>query len=202
VEELPCDYPLVNRIPALAPAPRLTLRRWELGDAEALNAAVFASLDHLRPFMPWAQYEPLTLDARRDLIRDWEGRWEAGGDLVLGAFAGDAIVGGCGLHLRSGGPASLEIGYWVHVAHLRLGYATEMSEALTHLAFGIEEIERVEIHHDKANVASAGVPRGLGFERLPESPDEITAPGEIGIDCAWVVTREAWTTRCTRRKES
>jgi ribosomal-protein-serine acetyltransferase len=191
----------VDRIPPIATAPRLSLRRWVLGDADALNAAVFASLDHLRPWMPWVKFEPLTPDARRDLIRDWESAWEAGGDLVLGAFDGDAIVGGCGLHLRSG-PAAMEIGYWVHVAHVRLGYATEMSEALTNLAFGIDEIDRVEIHHDKANVASAGVPRGLGFELLGEAPDEISAPGEIGIDCAWVVTRDIWTKRRTRTRES
>ena len=195
-----CDDLLVDRIPALAHAPRLSLRRWELGDAEALNAAVFESLEHLRPWMPWARFEPLTLDARHALIRDWESAWEAGGDLVLGAFDGDAIVGGCGLHMRTP-PAALEIGYWVHVARVRLGYATEMSEALTDLAFGIDAIERVEIHHDKANVASAGVPRGLGFELVSETPDEITAPGESGVDCAWVVTREAWAARRTRARE-
>ena len=77
-----------------------------------------------------------------------------------------------------------------------------MSEALTHLGFGVDEIERVEIHHDKANVASAGVPRGLGFELVTESPDEISAPGEIGIDCAWVVTRDAWARRHNRARES
>jgi RimJ/RimL family protein N-acetyltransferase len=96
----------------------------------------------------------------------------------------------------------LEIGYWVHVAHVRLGYATEMSEALTHLAFGIDEIERVEIHHDKANVASAGVPRRLGFGLLSETPDEISAPGEIGVDCAWIVTRGTWPTRRPRTKDT
>jgi ribosomal-protein-serine acetyltransferase len=190
----------MDRIPAAAHAPRLRLRRWELGDAEALNAAVLASLDHLRPWMPWVKFEPLTLEARRALIRDWDSAWEAGGDLVLGAFAGDAIVGGCGLHLRS--PGALEIGYWVHVAHVRLGYATEMSEALTHLGFSIDAIERIEIHHDKANVASAGVPRGLGFELVAETPDAISAPGEIGVDCAWVVTRDAWARRRNRTRES
>ena len=52
-------------------------------------------------------------------------------------------------------------------------------KALTSLAFGIDEIEPVEIHRDKANVASAGVPRRLGFELLTETPDEISAPGRL-----------------------
>jgi hypothetical protein len=33
---------------------------------------------------------------------------------------------------------------------------------LTNAAFTVPEITQVEIHHDKANVASAGVPRSLG----------------------------------------
>jgi RimJ/RimL family protein N-acetyltransferase len=53
----------------------------------------------------------------------------------------------------------------------------------------------VEIHHDKANVASAGVPRRLGYTYVSEQPDEPTAPGEIGIDCTWRVTRSDWLAR-------
>jgi len=46
---------------------------------------------------------------------------------------------------------------------------------LTDAAFQIPGIERVEIHHDKANVASSGVPRKLGFELVEEVPDESRA---------------------------
>jgi RimJ/RimL family protein N-acetyltransferase len=51
---------------------------------------------------------------------------------------------------------------------------------------------QTEIHHDKANVASAGVPRKLGFALLAEVPDEIRAPGEIGIECRWRMERDQW----------
>jgi RimJ/RimL family protein N-acetyltransferase len=55
------------------------------------------------------------------------------------------------------------IGYWIHVDHIGLGYATETSAALTKVAFTIEGMDRVEIHCDPANLASAAVPRKLGF---------------------------------------
>ena len=54
---------------------------------------------------------------------------------------------------------TLEIGYWVHVDHLQKGYATEMARILTSAAFTVPGIERVEIHHDKANTRSGAIPR-------------------------------------------
>ena len=60
------------------------------------------------------------------------------------------------------------------------------------VAFHQPEIARVEIHHHKANIASAGVPRKLGFRLVREVPDEPEAPGEIGISCEWQTTRAEW----------
>ncbi len=55
------------------------------------------------------------------------------------------------------------IGYWIHVDHTGQGYATETSAALTKVAFLIEGMDRVEIHCDPANAASAAIPRKLGY---------------------------------------
>lgn len=182
------------RLPERVEMARLLIRRYTEDDAEALAAAVTASVDHLRPWMPWIANEPLGLAARTDLIRTWDRDWRGGGDVVFGVFLGDAVVGGTGLHRRVG-PGGLEIGYWVHVDHLRRGYATEVSEALTSAAFTVSGIGRVEIHHDKANVASAGVPARLGYARGAETPDEVTAPAEAGIDCTWTMARADWSAR-------
>lgn len=72
------------------------------------------------------------------------------------------------------------------------GYAIEMTAALTTAAFGVPGIERVEIHHDRANVASWGVPERVVFRFAGESPDEVTASGEEGVDWAWEMPREGW----------
>jgi ribosomal-protein-serine acetyltransferase len=181
----------MSPLPAYLETERLVLRTWKPDDAEALGIAITESLDHLRPWMPWAGLEPLALEDRRKLIDEWDALWRSGNDVVFGVFLDGTPIGGSGLHQRIG-PAGLEIGYWIHVDHLRQGYAAEVSAALTDLAFTVEGIERVEIHHDRANGASAGVPRSLGYELLGEKPDTSEAPGEEGVDCTWAMTRERW----------
>ena len=182
------------RLPELHATPRLLLRTWKEEDAGALSSAVSESLHHLRPWMPWAASEPLPLADRRRLIAEWDQAWQSGDEAVYGVFLDGAVIGGCGLHARRG-PCVLEIGYWIHVDFLRRGYATELSAALTGLAFGLDDIERVELHHDRANVASRGVPVALGYELVTERPDPVTAPGEEGVDCTWVMTRGRWRER-------
>jgi RimJ/RimL family protein N-acetyltransferase len=183
-------------VPAVLPerledAAGLVLRRWLTADAEALGRAVAESAEHLRPWMAWIADEPLTLERRREMIAEWERDWSQGGDVILGVFDGGRVAGGCGLHRRIG-PSGLEIGYWIHPGFLRRGHATRAVRMLTDAVFGLPGIVRVEIHHDKANVASAGVPRKLGFEWLGEWPDEPEGPGELGIEWRWRMEREAW----------
>ena len=129
-----------------------------------------------------------------ELIGSFESTWRAGGDAVYGVFAGDDVVGGTGLHRRAG-PDTLEIGYWVHADHVGRGYATEVSAALTDLAFTVEGIELVEIHHDEANVRSAAVPRKLGFAHVATAAREPQAPAEVGIEWIWRVDRATWSGR-------
>jgi RimJ/RimL family protein N-acetyltransferase len=67
-----------------------------------------------------------------------------------------------------------------------------MARALTDAAFTVADIERVEIHHDKANAASGGVPARLGYTLLGEWDDEPLAPADVGIECRWAVSRDEW----------
>ena len=190
-----CEPALTNAIgiPDRVETERLVIRLWEPEDVEAVDAAITASTEHLRPWMPWISAEPLSLDDRRALIAQWRTQWERGGEAVYGIFTkpvddrGETVAGGTGLHRRLG-PDSLEIGYWVHIGHVRQGYASEASAALTSTALAIDGIDRVEIHHDKANEASAGVPSKLGYTLVREEPRDPTAPGETGIMCIWRFT--------------
>lgn len=186
----------MDRLPEQTATERLLLRRLTPADEPAMNAGITASLEHLRPWMPWASHEPLSAVDRLAVVATWEQEWRDGGDLIYGVFLGDDYIGNIGLH-RRGTADLLEIGYWVHVDHTGHGYITEASEALTNMAFEQPGIDRVEIHNDRANVASGAVPRRLGFTLAREVAKEIDAPGETGVESQWAMTREEWTARTT-----
>jgi ribosomal-protein-serine acetyltransferase len=184
----------VAELPERLSAGPLVLRRWAADDAEALSSAVLDSVNHLRPWMPWAAAEPIGLPARSALIDQWLLDWDAGTDHIYGMWAGDAAVGGCGLHARLRGNG-LEIGYWVHAGRLRRGYATAAAAALATAAFEAAHVDFVEIRHDRANAVSGRVPAALGFTRLGEEPRERQAPAEIGVTVVWRMRRETWLAR-------
>lgn len=143
---------------------RLVVRCWDPPDAPLLKDAIDSSLEHLREWMPWAEREPQPLDEKVALLRRFRARFDADEDYVYGIFSADErrVVGGTGLHTRVGEDA-LEIGYWIRLDAIGEGYATEASAALTHVAFAVSGVDRVEIHVDPANERSANVPRKLGY---------------------------------------
>jgi RimJ/RimL family protein N-acetyltransferase len=145
---------------------RLVLRCWNPADAPLLVTAVTESLEHLRPWMPWAKLEPQTIDEKIALLRRFRAHFDLGQDFVLAVLdrKEERVLGGTGLHVRSG-PLSREIGYWIHAHHIGQGYATELAAALTGVAFEIDGVDRVEIHCAPNNERSARVPQKLGFER-------------------------------------
>jgi ribosomal-protein-serine acetyltransferase len=186
----------MTRLPDHIETERLVLRRWEPADAPALGVAIAESVEHLRPWMPWAAGEPVLLADRARWIEHGNRQWDEGGDVVLGILLADGtVIGGSGLHRRAG-PDTLEIGYWLHVDHTGQGYATEAAAALTDAAFAITGVEFVEIHHDRANEASRGVPERLGYTMTGEVvPTDAPAPGEDRVHWCWRVDRAGWAAR-------
>ena len=171
----------------------VVLRRYTGDELSLLVEAVTSSLDHLKPWMPWASADPLEPSLagfiERSVMQFRTGEnfpyavWDAGGS---------GLVGSTGLHLRSD-PEILEIGYWVRSSWTRRGVATSAAAALTGAAFLLPGITEVQIHCDEANVPSAAVPRKLGFRLAGIADDEISAPGESGRDMEWVMARPDWT---------
>lgn len=143
---------------------RLVIRCWHPEDAPLLKAAIDESLDHLRPWMPWAKEEPTDLQTKIERLRSFRGGFDLGQDFTYGIFNRDetSVLGGTGLHLRVGKDAR-ELGYWIHREHINQGFATEAAAALTKVAFLIDNVDRVEIHCDPNNLASAAIPKKLGF---------------------------------------
>jgi RimJ/RimL family protein N-acetyltransferase len=142
----------------------LVLRCWNPVDAPLLKVALDTSLEHLRPWLPWARHEPQPVEEKAQLLRRFRANFDRGRDFAYGIFTRDEskVLGGTGLHKRVG-PGAFEIGYWIHVRHVGQGFATESTAALTRVAFEVCGVDRIEIHVEPGNPASAAIPRKLGF---------------------------------------
>ena len=163
------------------------LRLFTADDGEAVARAVAESLDHLRPFMPWADVRSTETSFQRDRLRKAEATAARGEGWEYGLFPTDesSVLGSFGL-VRRPEPAALEIGYWLHVAACGAGYATRAAAALTDVAQGLHGITRVVIRCDVANVRSAAIPRRLGYRVVHTVRLDPVAPGEQGRQMMWV----------------
>jgi ribosomal-protein-serine acetyltransferase len=164
----------------------VTLRRYRPDDLDAVFGAVTESLDHLRPWAPWAA--GYTRQSAAEFLAKSERDWVDGAEYNYAIITGGALAGGCGLMARIG-PGGLEIGYWVHRAYTRRGLATAASAALVEQAFRLPGVDRVEIVHDELNVASGGVPRKLGFTEVGRRPIEPRSPEGTGVGVVWRLVR-------------
>lgn len=164
-------------LPYRIETPQLSLRCWSPAHAEAVKRAEDESREHLSRFMIWAAAGPQTLDDVVAKLRFFRMRFDTDADWLYGAFDREGrLVGGCGVHPRVG-PGGLEVGYWVHAAHLRRGIATEMAAGLTQAAFLRASTRFVEIRCARSNHASAAIPRRLGFAHEATLPARIEMPG-------------------------
>ncbi len=170
----------------------LVCRRVRAEDEGPLYESVVTSLDHLRPWMPWA--DGYDKRAERDFIeRSTRVPEDEPVDDApfLVCHEDGRVLGLCGLHARLG-VGELEIGYWVDVRHTRRGVATLAAAALTDIALSLPDVRAVEIHHDAANTASGAIPRRLGYHHTATIEVERTAPAETGVEWQWRMTRDAW----------
>jgi RimJ/RimL family protein N-acetyltransferase len=174
----------------------LVLERARLDDADAIARAVGESLEHLARWMPWAvagTADDPQFQAER--LRTVEAAWEDEVEFsyllrrATDAGAGRAVLGAMGLMTRRG-PLTLEIGYWVHAAVARRGYARAAAAALTDAALAL--VPSVFIYCDAANRASAAIPRALGYalaEVRPEPCHQPAAPNDSGSTMIWIRRR-------------
>ena len=178
----------------------ITLRWFTVDDAEAIARAVGESLEHLRPWMPWANAQSTDVEFQRNRLHNQPQQRQRGEEWQYGIFAsepGGALLGSIGLMTRRG-PGTLEIGYWLQVDAGGRGVATNAARALTDIGVHMPDIDRMIITCDEANVRSAAIPPRLGYtlERVEQRQPE--APGESGRLQLWVLrTRTGGTTTPT-----
>lgn len=179
------------RIPRRIETARLTLRRYEMSDAEEMSRVIIASRHYLAPWMPWARDEPITEDERSELVATFMREYDDGVDFVMGIFLSDSgmYLGGTGLHTRLG-EGILEIGYWIAANEQRNGYVTEAALALTQVAIVFAGAERVEIHHVPTNLHSRAVPERLLYTYEGRHETLMAGVEELEATDIWVATED------------
>jgi RimJ/RimL family protein N-acetyltransferase len=173
---------------------RLLIRCYEPKDAIKMHAAITSSIDHLRPWVPWARQEPKELEWMVGFVRLFRGQFDLGQDAVYGIFdkAETEQIGAVGLHNRIGKDAR-EIGYWINVKYTNLGYATEAVKTIVRVAFEIERLSRLEIRCDPENLPSKRIPLRLRFRHEVTLKDHATDANGNPVDLmVWALSREEY----------
>lgn len=171
--------PVLIDVPERIESERLALRCPRAGDGAALNAAIVASVEGLRTWMPWAQRAPAADDSEA-YCRRQHARFLLREDIVFLLFekgsdgSGEPVLGAVGLHRLDWSLRTFEIGYWRRVGLEGFGIVTEAVRALTRVAFDRLGARRVEIRMDESNDRSRRVAERAGF----------TVEGRLRLDSA------------------
>ena len=160
--------PLLIDVPERVETERLVLRCPRPGDGPAVNVAVCASLEGLRPWMPWAKAAP-SADDSEAYCRRMHAKFLLREDLVMLVFergsddAGGPVLGAVGLHRIDWSARCFEIGYWRRTGLAGLGIVGEAVRGLARMAWDRLEARRLEIRMDDDNAASWKVAERAGF---------------------------------------
>lgn len=156
--------PILLNFPDYFETERLLIRAPRPGDGVVMREAIAESLEHLKPWMPFAQ-NLQSLDEIEANLRRGAARFILREDLWLLLFSkSDGImVGSSGLHRIDWSVPSFEIGYWVRSSLQGQGYITEAVNGITQFAFDQLSAERIEIRCDSRNERSAAVARRAGY---------------------------------------
>lgn len=156
--------PILLDFPTEFTTERLLIRMPKPGDGKAVYDAIKASLEELKPWMPFAHFSQTEQEVEAN-IREAHVKFLTREDLRLLVFLRDTgeLVASSGLHRINWEVPKLEIGYWADTRHSGKGYVTEAVNGVTEFAINELKARRVEIRCDAKNVKSRAVAERAGF---------------------------------------
>lgn len=103
-----------------------------------------------------------------------------------------AVIGDIALWRTSRAHAQGEIGYVIHPAHQRHGYATEACEALLRVGFEVSGLHRIVASADARNVASIRVMERLGMRPEAYLRENELVKGEWTDEVIYAMLASEW----------
>lgn len=158
------ERPFLIDIPDEWIGPRISVRRYQEGDARSLFEAVMESQAHIRQWLPWADMYH-SIDDAIEFVRRQTGHWALSGHVGMAIFsrADGTYLGATGFTVRSPAAPSFEIGYWLRQSAEGQGYMSEAVRLVTSFLFDNLHAQRVEIRCDARNRRSGAVAERLGY---------------------------------------
>lgn len=171
---------------------RLLIRKPLPGDGKAVYEAIQASLDELKPWMPFAHANQSEQDVEANIIESIA-KFITREDLRLHIFNKETgeFIGSSGLHRINWDVPKFEIGYWIDTRHTGKGYITEATNAITNFAFNELKAKRVEIRCESRNTKSRAIPEKLGFtlEGILKNDSITVESNELRDTCVFAKTK-------------
>ncbi|MFD2043258.1 GNAT family N-acetyltransferase [Ornithinibacillus salinisoli] len=185
--------PILRDFPNEFETERLLIRMPLPGDGKVIHAAIEASINELKPWLPFAQKKQSVEDTEIN-IREAHVKFIKREDLrliIIHKETGEYIASS-GLHRIDWDVPKFEIGYWIDSRHSGNGYITEAVEGIMNFAFTELQAKRIEIRCDAKNVRSRAVPERLGFvlEGILKNDDIAVDGDELRDTCIYAKTED------------
>lgn len=157
--------PIMMDFPIFFYTERLLIRMPQPGDGKSVCEAVNASIEELKPWMKWAQYEHSQYDSELN-IREAYIKFLQRENLRLLVYLKDSgqFIASSSLHNIDWEVRKFEIGYWIDTRFGGNGYMTEAVQGISAFAFNQLDARRIEIRCDTKNSKSKLIPERLGFD--------------------------------------
>jgi ribosomal-protein-serine acetyltransferase len=132
-----------------------------MDDVPVLYECVRESMDALRPWMPWCQYEYSISDSGEWVERQIAAFREER-EFHFAILYGQQFAGVCGLNAIQQSDRLANLGYWVRTSVCNRGIATSATRLLVDWAFQNTELDRLEIVAAVGNIPSLRVAAKAG----------------------------------------
>jgi ribosomal-protein-serine acetyltransferase len=140
------------------------LRTFRQGDAEEVFRTVDRNRLHLQTYMHWMTAEYSRASAA-EFITNSIATVRAREGLSLGIFRSETLIGSIGFVHFDWKARKTEIGYWIDRAEEGKGIVSAGCKLLIEYAFGVLDLNRIEIRCSSENIRSAAIPERFGFKR-------------------------------------
>ncbi len=153
----------------------ITLRQFDVADAETMFNLILQNRTHLDTWLRWSG-RIQTLHDTQALIERFAEKSRQGDGFHAGLWYKNELAGGVVCHFINRESNKTEIGYWLGERYVGYGLVTRACRGVITYLFEHEKMHRVEIQAAVENLRSRAIAERLGFalEGIKRQSDWLT----------------------------